>query len=111
MRVETEPGLTLPLDPPLLPREPAPHGPVTRRARSAVRDHRARASTRSGAVHLAALRPRLSARLPAKLPARPDDLAPLRGLLRRRPHARRGGAPLPADAGAVLAPPRPHLAT
>ncbi len=58
---------------------------------------------RAGAVQLAALRARLSARIPAKLPARPADLAPLRGQLRRRSRARRGGARLSADAGALPA--------
>ena len=57
----------------------------------------------AGAVQLAAFRPGLSARVPAKLAARPADPAPLRGQLRRRPRARRRGARLSADAGAFPA--------
>ena len=69
----------------------------------AVRGDRAGAVPRAAPVQLAAQRTRLSARVPAGLAARSRDLAPFRGLLRRRVDRRRGGARPPAGAGALPA--------
>ena len=75
---------------------PVPLGPANSAATPAVAGHRFRnpgtgRTARAGGVQLAPQRLRLSARLPGVGAARPRHPAALRGLLRRRAAARRGG--------------------